>query len=87
MSLFRFVDAEKACFPVALLCKMVGVSKSGYYAWRSRPPSKRSREDATLTERILEVHQRSRETYSATRGCTPSCARSGCVVVAGEWPA
>ncbi len=78
MSLFRFVDAEKACFPVALLCKMVGVSKSGYYAWRSRPPSKRSREDAVLTERILEVHQRSRETYGYPRVHAELCALGVC---------
>jgi len=67
MSRFRFVDAEKARFPVSLLCKTVGVSKSGYYAWRDRPPSKRSREDAVLTEKIREVHQRSRETYGYPR--------------------
>lgn len=63
MSRFRFVDAEKARFPVSLLCKTVGVSKSGYYAWRGRPPSKRTHEVAALTERIVEVHKRSRETY------------------------
>src|SRR5215207_4799403 len=63
MSRFGFVDAEKARFPVSLLCKMVGISKSGYYAWKSRAPSKRSREDAVLTERIVEVHRRSREIY------------------------
>ncbi|MDP9479577.1 MAG: IS3 family transposase [Actinomycetota bacterium] len=67
MSLFRFVDAEKARFPVSLLCKIVGVSKSGYYAWKSRPPSRRSREDADLTGRIVEVHRRSRETYGYPR--------------------
>lgn len=67
MSLFRFIDAEKARFPVSLLCKMVGVSKSGYYAWKARPPSKRSREDAALTEKIREVHRRSRETYGYPR--------------------
>ncbi len=67
MSRFRFIDAEKAHFPVSLLCKIVGVSKSGYYAWKSRPPSKRSREDAALTERIVEVHRRSRETYGYPR--------------------
>ncbi len=67
MSRFRFVDAEKARFPVSLLCRMVGVSKSGYYAWRGRPPSRRSRQDATLTERIVEVHRRSRETYGYPR--------------------
>ena len=67
MSRFRFVDAEKARFPVSLLCKIVGVSKSGYYAWKSRPPSKRSREDAVLTEKIREIHERSRETYGYPR--------------------
>jgi putative transposase len=50
-----------------VLCRMLGVSKSGYYAWRSRPPFKRSREDATLTERIREIHGRSRQTYGAPR--------------------
>lgn len=67
MSLFRFIDAEKARFPISLLCKMVGVSKSGYYAWKSRPPSRRSREDAALTEKIREIHERSRQTYGYPR--------------------
>ena len=49
------------------LCRMLGVSKSGYYAWRARPPSKRSREDAALTEKLREVHRRSRETYGSPR--------------------
>jgi putative transposase len=67
VSRFRFVDAEKARFPVSLLCRTVGVSKSGYYAWRDRPPSKRTHEDAALTQRIVEVHKRSRETYGYPR--------------------
>ncbi|MDP9485181.1 MAG: IS3 family transposase [Actinomycetota bacterium] len=67
VNLFRFVDAERAHLPISLLCRMLGVSRSGYYAWRERPPSKRSREDATLTEKIREVHQRSRETYGYPR--------------------
>lgn len=67
MSRFRFVDAEKARFPVSLLCRMVGASKSGYYAWKTRLPSKRTREDAALTERIVEVHRRSSETYGYPR--------------------
>ena len=64
MSLFRFVDAQKARFlPVLLLCRVLGVSKSGYYAsWRQRPPSRRSRLDAALAEKIHEVHERSRRT-------------------------
>lgn len=67
MSAFRLIEAEKARFPVSLLCRTVGVSKSGYYAWRDRPPSKRTHEDAALTERIVEVHKRSRETYGYPR--------------------
>ena len=67
MSAFRLIDAEKVSYPVTVLCRMLGVSKSGYYAWRSRPPSKRSRENAALTEKIREVHRRSRETYGSPR--------------------
>jgi putative transposase len=67
MSAYRLIDAERACLPVALLCRMLGVSKSGYHAWRQRPPSKRSREDATLTAKIREIHRRSRQTYGSPR--------------------
>jgi putative transposase len=67
VSAFRLIDAERVNYPVAMLCRMLGVSKSGYYAWRSRPPSKRSREDYALTEKIREVHHRSRETYGSPR--------------------
>jgi putative transposase len=67
VSVFRLIDAERVNYPVAALCRMLGVSKSGYYAWRSRPPSKRSREDAVLTEKIREIHSRSRETYGYPR--------------------
>jgi putative transposase len=49
------------------LCRMLGVSKSGYYAWRGRPPSKRTRQDALLIEKIREVHRRSRQTYGYPR--------------------
>jgi putative transposase len=52
---------------VAMLCRMLGLSKSGYYTWRTRQPSKRSREDVNLTERIREIHSRSRETYGYPR--------------------
>ena len=52
---------------MAMLCRMLGLSKSGYYAWRTRLPSKRSREDINLTERIREIHSRSRETYGYPR--------------------
>ena len=58
---------EGSSFSVPLMCRVLGVSKSGYYGWRVRPPSKRERIDATLTERIREIHQRSRRTYGYPR--------------------
>jgi putative transposase len=67
VSSFKLIDAERADYPVALLCRMLGVSKSGYYAWRSRPPSERRQQDALLTEKIREIHSRSRETYGYPR--------------------
>jgi putative transposase len=67
VSIFRFIDAEKASYPVTALCRMLGVSKSGYYAWRSRPPSERRRRDALLIEKIRQIHSRSRETYGYPR--------------------
>ncbi len=67
MSIYRFVDAEKASYPVSMLCRVLKVSRSGYHAWKDRPPSKRAREDAALTERIREIHHRSRETYGYPR--------------------
>ena len=67
MSIFNLIDAERASYPVAVLCRVLGVSKSGYYAWRGRPPSERRPQDALLTEKIREIHSRSRETYGYPR--------------------
>jgi putative transposase len=60
---FRVIEAERACFPVSMLCKALEVSKSGYYAWKSRSSSRRIREAEALIERIREIHERSRQTY------------------------
>jgi putative transposase len=64
---FEFVEREKVNHAIAMLCRVLGVSSSGYYAWRPRGASARAREDAVLTERIRGIHQRSRETYGAPR--------------------
>lgn len=34
MQIFEFIDAEKTSFPIAFMCRRLGVSKAGYYAWR-----------------------------------------------------
>ncbi len=67
MSCFRFIEAEKTNYPVSLLCRVLKVSRSGYYDFRSRPPSRRKVEDHSLTESIREVHERSRRTYGYPR--------------------
>ena len=52
---------------VATMCRVLGVSTSGYYAWRSRPQSVRAGEDAVLRQRIEEIHAVSQGTYGAPR--------------------
>ncbi len=49
------------------MCRVLGVSRSGYYAWQNRGPSKRAQKDAMLTEKIREIHDRSRGTYGSPR--------------------
>jgi putative transposase len=66
-SCYRLIEAEKTSFPVQFMCRMLGVSRSGYYDWRAGPPCGRSREDTALTEKIREIHRRSRETYGSPR--------------------
>jgi putative transposase len=54
-------------YPVQTMCRVLRVSRSGYYAWCQRAPSARAQEDATLTARIREVHEDSRKTYGSPR--------------------
>ena len=53
--------------PAQRACRVVGVSESGYYAWRSRPPSARTIRHAWLTDLIRQIHKTSRDTYGAPR--------------------
>jgi transposase InsO family protein len=64
---FAFIAAEKAWAPVVVLCKVLEVSRSGFYAWERRVPSARSREDAKLRVHIAAIHERSRGTYGSPR--------------------
>lgn len=54
-------------YPVNELCAALGVSRSGYYAWRARPPSARAQADADLTTRLCAAHDQSRRTYGSPR--------------------
>jgi putative transposase len=61
------VSAHQAIYPVKTMCRVLGVSTSGYYAWRKRQPSKRAQEDRKLIKRIHSIHERSKGTYGAPR--------------------
>ena len=67
MRYFRFIAAETANYPISLLCRTLGVSRSGFHAWQRRPPSDRDLADAWLVDRIRQIHRESRETYGARR--------------------
>jgi putative transposase len=64
---FEFVERERVNHAVAVLCRVLGVSTSGYYAWRTHTPSARAQEDTVLTEQITTIHEQSRQTYGAPR--------------------
>ena len=75
MSCFRFIAAEKANYPVSLLCRMLGVSRSGFHAWQRRPPSDRALADAWLAERIRR-DPRSAAARPTARGASTSSLRN-----------
>jgi len=72
---FRFIAAEKAQYPVAVLCSCLRVSRSGFYAWASRGPSARVQYDARLIAQLRLVHADSRRTYGRPRLCRALRAR------------
>jgi putative transposase len=79
VSRFRFIDAEKASWSVLTLCRTLGVSPSGFYAWRGRAPSVRRRTDAVLLEHIRAAHAQSHCTYGAPRVHAELRATGTCV--------
>ena len=65
--IFGFIAAKKAEHSIKTMCRVLGVSRSGFHAWVSRPPSARAVEDARLLERIREIHETNRQVYGAPR--------------------
>jgi len=64
---FALVEAEKAEYPVAEMCAWLGVSRSGFYAWRARPESAHTVEDRRLAVLVRAAHERGRKTYGSPR--------------------
>jgi putative transposase len=61
------IDHLRRQFPIAAMCKALEVSESGYHAWRGRPPSPRTQENARLAVEIKAAHERTRQTYGPER--------------------
>src|SRR5260370_36005025 len=64
---YQFIEQHKQEFPVVVMCQVLGVSESGFYAWRKRPVCRRRREDAQLTGDIRQVFLTHRGRYWSPR--------------------
>jgi transposase InsO family protein len=64
---FAFIAAEKAWAPVAVACRVLEVSRSGFYAWEARGPSSRKADDEKLAVQIVAIHEASGERYGSPR--------------------
>ena len=64
---FAAIHRYREQYAVRMMCRVLGVSRSGYYDWVDRPESARTRRHRALTEKIRQAHQVSRETYGAPR--------------------
>ncbi|PZD70140.1 hypothetical protein C1752_18334 [Acaryochloris thomasi RCC1774] len=61
------MDAEKVNYPITLMCKVLKLARSGYYAWVNREVSPRQQENEILSNQIHQIHQESRQTYGSPR--------------------
>ena len=64
---YTFIAAHEREFQVKRMCRVLGVQRSGYYAWRKRKPSTRAQANQALLELIEAEHQPSRKTYGSPR--------------------
>lgn len=56
---YEFIEQYRLLFPIRVLCRLVWVAASGYYAWRKRTVSPRAQEDAELAKEIVRIHDES----------------------------
>lgn len=78
---YAFIREQRSVHRIGTLCRVLGVSRSGYYEWREREPSERARDDARLVEEIRRVHARHRghsgavKTWRVLRGEGIGCGK------------
>ena len=61
------IDRRRGRYPVRMMCRLLQVSPSGYYAWRARPESARARRDRELMSKIRRIHEASKGVYGSPR--------------------
>ena len=59
------IDRRRNQYPVMMMCRLLQVSRSGYYTWRVRPESQRAKTDRELSKRIRQIHEDSDGVYGA----------------------
>lgn len=64
---YAFIAAHEGEYGVERMCRALGVGRSGYYAWRKRPPSQREQANQALLKQIQDEHEASRQTYGSPR--------------------
>lgn len=67
MTLYRFIDAEKARHPVRFLCRVLGVSRAAFYAWKAGHTARRRSRDAAVLVHLKAAWRRGREKYGSPR--------------------
>ena len=66
---YQCIERHRKQYPVRMMCQMLKVSRSGYYAWKNRPESQRIKTDHILRPKIRQIHAQSKGVYGAPRIC------------------
>lgn len=64
---YRFVEVHAQQWPVQRMCALLGISRSGYYAWKKRPPSQRTKRNEEMLQQIRKIHKDNRNVYGSPR--------------------
>ncbi len=64
---YAWMQAHSGCYPVARLCRILGVSRTGFLQWRQRPPGERHLANTVLDVQVAAIHAESRQSYGRLR--------------------